>query len=390
MEALERSFSEITQLAKELGLDPYAMRYEICPPEVIYSFGAYGLPTRYNHWSFGKNYYKMKSSFDAGFGKIYELVINSDPCYAFLLDSNTLLQNKLICAHVLAHSDFFKHNYEFKKTNPHMLDTFHAHGKALQGYEAEFGIGEVENLIDIAMMLHDHKQVLSFVTECSPILLDWQRNVLRMIALEMEYFRPQMMTKIMNEGWATFWHLKLMRAMELTGDEVVDYAAMHASVISPIENSLNPYLLGLRIFEDLERKFGLSFLFEIRKEENDISFIRNYLTPDIMENVGLFSAKKNGPAWQVSSISSEETKQTLIQNLLNAGFPYLTAVKGESNDLHIVHEFENLELDLKELEFVLPGIYKLWGGAISLRTKVSQKNVEFRFDGKRHFRKFIE
>ena len=111
---LEYAISEITEIAKGFGLDFYPMRYEICPSEIIYTFGAYGMPTRFSHWSFGKQFHKMKLHYDFGLSKIYELVINSNPCYAFLLDSNSLIQNKLIVAHVLAHCDFFKNNIRFK------------------------------------------------------------------------------------------------------------------------------------------------------------------------------------------------------------------------------------------------------------------------------------
>ena len=115
--ALERAIEEITEIAQGFGLDFYPMRYEICPADIIYTFGAYGMPTRFSHWSFGKQFYKMKLHYDLGLSKIYELVINSNPCYAFLLDSNSLIQNKLIVAHVLAHCDFFKNNVRFKIQN---------------------------------------------------------------------------------------------------------------------------------------------------------------------------------------------------------------------------------------------------------------------------------
>jgi len=120
MELLERAIEEITDRAVAAGLDFFPMRYEITPPDILYSIGAYGMPTRFSHWSFGKAYYRMKTDYDFGLSKIYELVINSDPCYAFLLESNSLLQNKLIVAHVLAHSDFFKNNAYFSLTNRNM------------------------------------------------------------------------------------------------------------------------------------------------------------------------------------------------------------------------------------------------------------------------------
>jgi spore cortex formation protein SpoVR/YcgB (stage V sporulation) len=102
IQKLEYAIAEITEIANGFGLDYYPMRYEICPADIIYTFGAYGMPTRFSHWSFGKTFNKMKMQYDFGLSKIYELVINSDPCYAFLLDGNSLIQNKLIVAHVLA------------------------------------------------------------------------------------------------------------------------------------------------------------------------------------------------------------------------------------------------------------------------------------------------
>ena len=112
--ALQYAIAEITEIATGFGLDFYPMRYEICPAEIIYTFGAYGMPTRFSHWSFGKQFFRMKLQYDLGLSKIYELVINSDPCYAFLLDTNSLIQNKLIVAHVLAHCDFFKIIFVFQ------------------------------------------------------------------------------------------------------------------------------------------------------------------------------------------------------------------------------------------------------------------------------------
>lgn len=108
IERLERAVEEILAVARGLGLDFFDMRFELCPAEVIYTFGAYGMPTRFSHWSFGKAYFKIKTEYDYNLSRIYEMVINTDPCYAFLLAGNSLLQNKLVVAHVLGHSDFFQ------------------------------------------------------------------------------------------------------------------------------------------------------------------------------------------------------------------------------------------------------------------------------------------
>lgn len=153
---LERAIDEITEIAKGFGLDFYPMRYEICPADIIYTFGAYGMPTRFSHWSFGKSFYKMKLQYDLNLSKIYELVINSNPCYAFLLDGNTLIQNKLIVAHVLAHCDFFKNNARFSNTNRDMVESMAASSERIRQYEIEHGKEAVESLLDACLAVQEH------------------------------------------------------------------------------------------------------------------------------------------------------------------------------------------------------------------------------------------
>ncbi len=153
---LEAAISEITEVAEEFGLDFYPMRYEICPPEILYTFGAYGMPTRFSHWSFGKQFHRMKLQYDLGLSKIYELVINSNPCYAFLLNSNSLIQNKLIVAHVLAHCDFFKNNIRFQNTKRDMVESMAATAERVNGYEKQYGIKEVEQFLDAVLAIQEH------------------------------------------------------------------------------------------------------------------------------------------------------------------------------------------------------------------------------------------
>src|SRR5690625_7642177 len=101
--ALNYAIDEITEIASGVGLDFYPMRYEICPADIIYTFGAYGMPTRFTHWSFGKQFHKMKLHYDLGLSNIYEIIINSNTCYAFLLYYNNLNKKKLIFDNVLAY-----------------------------------------------------------------------------------------------------------------------------------------------------------------------------------------------------------------------------------------------------------------------------------------------
>src|SRR3954454_21548758 len=154
--ALEYAINEITEIASGFGLDYYPMRYEICPADIIYTFGAYGMPTRFSHWSFGKQFYKMKLHYDLGLSRIYELVINSNPCYAFLLDSNSLIQNKLIVAHVLAHCDFFKNNVRFQNTKRDMVESMAATAERIHKYEIQYGKKEVETFLDAVLAIDEH------------------------------------------------------------------------------------------------------------------------------------------------------------------------------------------------------------------------------------------
>ncbi|MET1167882.1 SpoVR family protein, partial [Bacillus velezensis] len=153
---LEYAIAEIMEIANGFGLDYYPMRYEICPSDIIYTFGAYGMPTRFSHWSFGKTFHKMKMQYDFGLSKIYELVINCNPCYAFLLDGNSLIQNKLIVAHVLAHCDFFKNNARFSKSNRNMVESMAATADRISNYEMEYGTEAVEAFIDAVIAIQEH------------------------------------------------------------------------------------------------------------------------------------------------------------------------------------------------------------------------------------------
>ncbi len=147
---------KLRKLRLDLELDFYPMRYEICPAEIIYTFGAYGMPTRFSHWSFGKQFFRMKLQYDLGLSKIYELVINSDPCYAFLLDTNSLIQNKLIVAHVLAHCDFFKNNIRFSNTKRDMVESMAATADRVKAYEHKYGKAEVETFLDAVLAIQEH------------------------------------------------------------------------------------------------------------------------------------------------------------------------------------------------------------------------------------------
>ncbi len=458
---LSYAIDEITEIAKGFGLDFYPMRYEICPAEIIYTFGAYGMPTRFSHWSFGKQFHKMKLQYDVGLSKIYELVINSNPCYAFLLDSNTLIQNKLIVAHVLAHCDFFKNNARFQNTNRDMVESMSATAERVRAYEIEHGIQEVERCIDAVLAIEEHidpslirpslmegepdlveedvvqspfddlwsigetkpveeekevifpaqpeKDVVLFIIKNSRHLKEWQRDIMTMIREEMLYFWPQLETKIMNEGWASFWHQRILREMDLTSGEALEFAKLNASVVQPSRTSINPYYLGLKIFEDIEERYnkpsekmkangvlsgsGRDKIFEVREIESDASFLRNYLTKDLVLREDMYLFQKQGREYKVVDTEWEVVRDQLVNMRVNGGFPYLTVENGDyqkNGELYLKHHFEGIELDTRYLEKVLPYFNYLWGRACHLETVYDEKLVLFTCSNQSVSRKYLK
>ncbi|SDN36199.1 stage V sporulation protein R [Fictibacillus solisalsi] len=463
---LGNAIAEITEIADGFGLDFYPMRYEICPADIIYTFGAYGMPTRFSHWSFGKQFHKMKLQYDLGLSKIYELVINSDPCYAFLLDTNSLIQNKLIIAHVLAHCDFFKNNVRFSNTRRDMVDSMTATAERISQYEIIHGKKEVEVFLDAVLAIQEHidpsivrnrlsynledeeqdepvrketpyddlwsidesrsrrnqpspvkkkhfppqpeKDILLFIEEYSRELEDWQRDILSMMREEMLYFWPQLETKIMNEGWASYWHAKILQEMDLTSHETIEFAKLNAGVVQPSRTSINPYYMGLQIFKDIEERYnnpdeellrqgvkpgsGREKMFEVRELESDMSFIRNYLTKELCQREDMYLFQKQGRDYKIVDKEWEAIRDQLVGMRVNGGFPYLTVNDGDylkNGELYIKHSYEDIELDVKYLEKVLPYINQLWGRPVHMETKIEEKPVLFTYDGKSMHRKYL-
>ncbi|MTH53418.1 stage V sporulation protein R [Bacillus mangrovi] len=462
-ESLQYAIEQISEIADGFGLDYYPMRYEICPADIIYTFGAYGMPTRFSHWSHGKQFHKMKIHYDLGLSKIYELVINSDPCYAFLLDTNSLVQNKLIVAHVLAHCDFFKNNCRFGNTKRDMVESMAATAERVKHYEILYGRKEVEDFLDAVLAIQEHidpslmrpklawsmddeeeeiaaknspyddlwnldgkkekkekkkkkkhlppspeKDLLLFIEEYSRELEEWQRDILTMMREEMLYFWPQLETKIMNEGWASYWHQRIMRELDLTSSEAIEYAKLNAGVVVPSKTSINPYYLGLKIFEDIEERYdnpteemkklgvkpnsGREKMFEVREIESDISFIRNYLTKDLVLREDMYLFQKQGRDYKVVDKEWKSVRDQLVSMRVNGGFPYLTVNDGDymkNNELYLKHWYEDIELDLKYLEKVLPYVHQLWGRPVHMESMLEGKRVLFTYDGKNVHRKYL-
>lgn len=471
IQQLEEAIEVICQRAKEFNLDFYDMRFEICPADIIYTFGAYGMPTRFSHWSFGKAFHRMKTQYDYNLSKIYELVINSDPCYAFLLEGNSLIQNKLVIAHVFAHCDFFKNNAYYQQTSRYMVDSMAVSAERIRQYEYNYGHKQVELIIDAVLAIHEHidpyfhlrkqdtaakktpknsvnkptssyedlwgideklehnsfdvddhdedhisdqdnlpeKDLLYFILTHAKGLKNWQRDIISTMREEMFYFWPQIETKIMNEGWASLWHARIMRSLDLDEGESIDFAKMHSSVLQPSKYSINPYYLGYKIWEDIEKRWdhpsqaerekygrpggqGLAKIFEVRSTENDVSFIRNYLTKELVEELDLYLFKKVGYQWQITDKEWEQVRNGIVSSMTNGGFPYILVMDGDYNlngELYLRHEFEGIELDLRYVEKTLPLVYRLWGRNVHLETMVENKRVLFTYNGIKSIKRLL-
>ena len=466
VQELEKAVEEIWEVATtRFGLDPFPVRFEIVPASVMYEVGSYALPGRYSHWTFGKAYHRMKMMYDFGLSKIYEVVINSNPSYAFLLETNSPTQNKMVIAHVLGHIDFFKNNVYFSKTNRRMVDEAALHARRMSDYEFKYGRKVVEEFLDAVLSIEEHidpnffikkpverkqdeadnkpqrregpyddllskaeiakttspdepldrrhkpsievpeKDLIYFIMKHSPSLEPWQRDVMAMLHEEMEYFIPQLQTKIMNEGWASIWHSRIMRELDLPTDEHLEFAELHAGVVSPHKGQLNPYYLGYKIFEDIERRWdnptdeerekfgrrggeGRDKMFEVRELDNDISFLRNYLTEEMCEELDLFVYELvDDEDWTVTEKRWERVRDQITANKTNFGFPYIEVVDGDydgNRELYLMHRFEGVELDMKYARKTLEYVYKLWGRDVHLETQVDEEPLIMNYDGNEH------
>ena len=150
---LERAIERIWEIGQGFGLDPFPTNFEIVPSSVMYEIGSYALPGRYSHWTFGKAYHRMKMMYDFGLSRIYEVVINSNPSYGFLLETNSPLQNMLVVAHVMGHVDFFKNNAYFSTTNRRMVDDAATHARRINEYEFKHGRKVVERFLDAVLSI---------------------------------------------------------------------------------------------------------------------------------------------------------------------------------------------------------------------------------------------
>lgn len=412
---------EIEKIASDFGLNYYEQEFEIVSYEDMLSYEAYiGMPSRYPHWSFGKAYERNKTLYKYNLtGLPYEMVINSNPCLGYLMKENTLLLQILTMAHVYGHNDFFKNNRLFKEgTNAnYTIEMFKRHADLIREYikNPYIGLDEVEKIIDAAHALklqvsrtiskvqESEKQdgkynlpeedLLLFVIKYSDIE-DYKKTIVEMIREEALYFVPQIETKIMNEGWASYWHYKILNKLELPQNLHLEFIKRHNDVVSPRLGGINPYYLGFKMFEDLEKRYGTKKIFEVREVERDYSFIRRYLTLELCQEMNLFEYAKRDSDYIVKEVSDEEgwkeIRDTLSNNCGMGLVPYIQVVDVEKDrTLILEHVFDGRELLLEYAESTLKHMVDLWGHNVILKTKMAGKDFTILCDDKKSIKRGI-
>ena len=471
--------------AVEYGLDFFEVIFEVLDFETMNQIAAYGgFPVRYPHWRWGMEFEKLSKRDAYGMGRIYEMVINNDPVYAYLQESNAVTDQKLVMAHVYGHADFFKNNFWFSKTNRKMMDEMANHATRVRRHAERHGHETVERFLDACLSLehmidphsvfvqreerrasHEgprpqgmleekgddgdrfrpHKlpakeymdpfinpesemrrqreefeerqraargafprepvrDVLLFLLRHAP-LEDWQQDVLGIIRDEAYYFAPQAQTKIMNEGWATYWHSKLMTEHFLEASEIVDYAEQHSGVVHMPAGGFNPYKIGVELFKDIERRWnrgqhgaewermealgererfddksmkGREKIFEVRRIYNDVNFVDEFLTQEFVDRHRMYHYRKDPQTGELRIVSRDldRIKQSLLYQITNMGQPFIYVVDANylnRGELYLAHQWTGLEVDAAKAVQVLRNLRLIWGRPCHLQMRFNDE-----------------
>ena len=398
-ELIEQYHAVITATARRFGLDTYPNQLEIITAEqMMDAYASVGMPVNYRHWSYGKEFIATEKNYRRGhMGLAYEIVINSNPCISYLMEENTMAMQALVIAHAAyGHNSFFKGNYLFRMwTDAASIIDYLVYAKHyVAECEERHGIEAVELFLDSCHALQNHgvdryrrpskktlaeelaarkdreayaqqqvndlwrtlprkadaaeeaqsarrfpvepeENLLYFIEKNAPLLEPWQREIIRIVRKVSQYFYPQRQTQVMNEGWATFWHHKLLNQMyddgHLTDGVMIEWLKSHTNVIYQPKvgqrgyNGLNPYALGFAMYTDIKRICEaptdedrawfpdlagtpwLPALDHAMRNFKDESFIGQYLSPKLMRDFRLFAIRddEKDSELEVSAIHDE-------------------------------------------------------------------------------------
>jgi stage V sporulation protein R len=492
MKRLKEIDGRIQEIAVEYGLSVKPIDFEIVPAQRMFEIMAYGLPVNFRHWSRGRDYERLRTIYEhSGAGLPYEMVLNTDPPKAFLMETNPFPIQVLVMAHVYAHVDFFLNNQNFFQTPPDILVRAYEAAKRFDQYEQRYGLSELEPLVDAGLALQFnidpdiHKKeesreeqlhrlyareeereqtsdefhrlypqpkeqrpdyrdlvhrtpleptrnVFDYIIENSPRpLQDWEKDVLEVIARQGRYIYPQIRTKITNEGWAAYWHEKIMRRLfkerHLTPEEHGVYARYHSAVLQPNPFQLNPYLVGKRIFKDVKERwdkgrFGKAWreceneydrehwdtglgrgeekIFGIRRMYSDRMLIEHFLTDELVHDLELYIYRerqgRDGKKYLVVVENRPQVIRDQLKNLhADGGQPRIMVWDGNYKDqgIYLYHRFEGTPLDHEYLKKTLEHIFFLWGRDVYLETsevmikkggEITDRRVVHYYNGNSH------
>lgn len=431
---------QFEELALELGLDFYPVTYDLVPANFMVEIAVYGLPVRMRHWSFGVRYIHQLVRQHMGHSRIFEVMFPGDPCHAFMQEQNSLAENALVTAHVLGHADFAKNNQLFERfmsmAGGQILQQSAARALRLERALQAHGQARVEAVLDAALALETHIDVnqplhrprypelaaqpsppqadpfrdrfaqlpgettsptvsapilraavppqpehdlLWFIAHYGPELEDWERDVFLAVREEAFYFHPIFSCQIMNEGWASYWHARLLReASFLPHDLYLAAIKSHSDVVRPFGSgqelalSVNPYHLGFSMWEHIVDKFGMDKARQICREEDDFGFIRNYLDRELADKLDLFvyDMRKDGET-RIANRDIHAVREAILAPKYNYGAPSISVAKmGADGSLDLHHDYlhDGRGLDLQQAEKVMDYVGRVWRRPVSLHT----------------------
>jgi stage V sporulation protein R len=439
---LENYANQIEQLAEKLGLDYYPVDFEVVTNNFMTEISVYGLPVRMQHWSFGIRYIHQLIRQGMGHSRIFEVMFPGDPCHAYLVDANSVAENTLVVAHVIGHADFAKNNHLFARSmnmaGGHILEKSAERAHAIEQALTQHGQERVEAVLDTALALEPHIDInqaihrpafpvtefpthnaksaglfaerfhqlpgeagndqetralhhkssiplsreydlLWFIAQYAPDLEGWERDIFLAVREESFYFYPVFACQIMNEGWASYWHARLLREADfLPSDLYLSAIKAHSDVVRPyaggnqLSLSINPYHLGFSIWEDLIESRGIESARQICKEEDDFGFIRNYLSAELAEKLELFvyEADHAGEI-RVAERNIHALHEAILAPKFNYGAPRIAVTHLHRNgSLELVHDYQDdgRGLDIGRAERVVDYISRIWRRPVSLQT----------------------
>lgn len=476
-ELLQEYDAAIKKIAEEYRLDTYPNQIEIITAEqMMDAYSTVGMPVGYNHWSFGKQFLNVEKRYKRGeMGLAYEIVINSNPCIAYLMEENTMMMQALVIAHAAyGHNSFFKGNYLFKTwtSADSIIDYILFAKNYIRQCEERHGEAEVESILDSchALMnygvdryrrpprislaeererMHEREEylrlqvndlwrtlpqkdepdengdrarfpsepqenVLYFFEKNSPLLEDWQREIVRIVRKIAQYFYPQRQTQVMNEGWATYWHYTLLNTMYerglVTDGFMIEFLKSHTNVVyqpsfdSPYYSGINPYALGFAMMSDIRRICenptdedrewfpnlagtdwidSLDFAMRNFKDE---SFIAQYLSPKVIRDLKLFTVLDDDADNNlvISAIHNDDGYQSVRQSLAeqyNLGNLepniqiYDVNLRGDRS-LTLRHYQQDRRPLHTTIDEILKHIVRLWGFTVRIETVYENGQTE--------------